>query len=181
MFVTKPYQRERAVAYARRWALGRNPLFVDYTGRGGNCTNFVSQCLLAGSCTMNYTPLYGWYYITENERTASWTGVPFLYNFLLREGGVGPFALEVEREGAMPGDVIQLFREREGWYHTLFFVGEGEGGEVLVAAHSDDALDRPLTTYNFDSARYLHIGGVILEIPDTGACFDALINGEKIE
>ena len=46
-------EAERAVAYARRWALDRNPLFVDFTGQGGNCTNFVSQCVLAGSCVMN--------------------------------------------------------------------------------------------------------------------------------
>ena len=56
MLVTKPYNRERAVEYAKRWALDRNPLFVDFTEIGGNCTNFVSQAVLAGSCTMNYTP-----------------------------------------------------------------------------------------------------------------------------
>ena len=50
MLITKPYQRERAVEYARRWALDRNPLFADFSGIGGNCTNFVSQCVLAGSC-----------------------------------------------------------------------------------------------------------------------------------
>ena len=45
MIVTKPYNRARAVEYAQRWALSRNPLFYDFTGGGGNCTNFVSQCL----------------------------------------------------------------------------------------------------------------------------------------
>ena len=78
MLVTKSYIRERAVEYASKWAFSRNPLFYDYTGIGGNCTNFVSQCLYAGSCTMNFTPVYGWYYLSDRERTASWTGVEFV-------------------------------------------------------------------------------------------------------
>ena len=36
MIVEKPYDRERAVEYARRWALSRNPLFIDFTGIGGD-------------------------------------------------------------------------------------------------------------------------------------------------
>ena len=63
MLVTGEYNRERARAYAERWAFDRNPLFADYTGIGGNCTNFVSQCVYAGSCRMNFTPVFGWYYI----------------------------------------------------------------------------------------------------------------------
>mgnify|MGYP002522254950 CR=1 FL=1 len=68
MLLTKPYDAARAVEYARRWALSRNPLFVDFTGRGGNCTNFVSQCVLAGSCVMNRTPDYGGYYESDADR-----------------------------------------------------------------------------------------------------------------
>ena len=41
MFLNKPYNRERAVEYARRWALSRNPLFENFSGIGGDCTNFV--------------------------------------------------------------------------------------------------------------------------------------------
>lgn len=59
---TYGYDRAQAVAYARRWALSRNPLFYDFTGIGGDCTNFVSQCLLAGCCVMDYEPVFGWYY-----------------------------------------------------------------------------------------------------------------------
>ena len=36
---TYGYDRAHAVAYARRWALSRNPLFYDFTGIGGDCTN----------------------------------------------------------------------------------------------------------------------------------------------
>ena len=69
MLVTKEYNRKNALEYARRWALDRNPLFFSFNGIGGDCTNFVSQCIFAGGCIMNYTPTYGWYYISSNDRT----------------------------------------------------------------------------------------------------------------
>ena len=45
MAVFYEYNREAAVSYARRWALGRNPAYMDYELWGGDCTNFISQCL----------------------------------------------------------------------------------------------------------------------------------------
>ena len=98
-------------SYARKYALVRNPLFFSFAGIGGNCTNFVSQCVLAGSCVMNYTPIYGWYYLSTNRRSASWTGVQFFYNFMIENMSVGPFGIEVPLEGAQIGDVIQLQNE----------------------------------------------------------------------
>ncbi len=47
--------------YAHRWAYGRNPAFYDYEHLGGDCTNFASQCIYAGSGVMNFTPTFGWY------------------------------------------------------------------------------------------------------------------------
>lgn len=36
------YDREAAVAYAHRWAMGRNPAYLDFHGIGGDCTNVDS-------------------------------------------------------------------------------------------------------------------------------------------
>ncbi len=57
-----PYDRRAAVAYAHQWAYGRNPDFYDYEEIGGDCTNFASQCLYAGTGVMNFDPVYGWFY-----------------------------------------------------------------------------------------------------------------------
>lgn len=182
MLVTKPYNRERAVEYALRWALDRNPLFIDFTGIGGNCTNFVSQAILAGSCTMNYTPDFGWYYVSADDRAPAWSGVEAFYDFMIgapdflaQNGGVGPFALEIPREEAMPGDVVQYANRQGDWYHTVMITGF-DGDEILVSAQSDDAKNRRISTYNFATARFLHIVGVRIEISDDN-CFDVLING----
>jgi hypothetical protein len=64
------YSREKAVAYARKWAHERNPAYYNFDSLGGDCTNFCSQCLYAGCGIMNYTRDTGWYYTSLNNRTA---------------------------------------------------------------------------------------------------------------
>ena len=184
--IEKPYNRMRAVEYARTWALSRNPLFVDFTGIGGNCTNFVSQCLLAGSCVMNYTPDFGWYYISPEDRAPAWSSVEYFFDYLTqtprfasRNGGEGPYASIVAREEAMIGDVIQYANQDGDWYHTVI-ISEIQPNEILVCAQSDDALDRPLSSYNFADLRFLHINGVRFELNDD-RCYQTLLRGETTE
>ena len=156
------YNREAALAYAKKWAFKRNPQFYDFSKLGGDCTNFASQCVYAGAKIMNYTPIYGWFYNNANDRTASWTGVEYLYNFLTQNEGVGPFAKEVPLSELEIGDVVQLGRETGDFYHTPFVVGFRRG-QILVAAHSYDAYDKPLQSYSFDRVRGLHILGVRMD------------------
>ena len=132
------YNRKKAALYARRWAFGRNPDYYDFERLGGDCTNFISQCLFAGCGVMNYTPVFGWYYRSANDRTASWTGVEFLYNFLTANDGAGPYAEESPLERLQIGDVIQLGRIGGDFYHSLLAVGFF-GNVPLVATHTFDA------------------------------------------
>ena len=185
MLAYKEYNRARAVAYAKEWALKRNPLFIDFTGRGGDCTNFVSQCIYAGSCQMNFTTDYGWYFITSENRAPAWTSVEFFYEFMTgapefrrANGGIGPYGIEVDASGVFEGDVVQLADSSGDFYHTLLITGF-KNGQTLVSAHSNDALDKPLSEYNFSDLRYIHIEGVRLEIADD-SCFDALFRGQSI-
>lgn len=180
MLVTGTYRRERAVEYARRWAFARNPLFSDYTGIGGDCTNFVSQCLYAGGCQMNFTPVFGWYYISPEDRSAAFSGVEYFYNFMTGNEGVGPFAEERDAAAMLPGDAILLGREGEGYYHALLVVGRSEDDDILIAAHTDDALDRRLSGYTFDFARYLHIRGVRYDVGGVGDCFTPMLEGREL-
>ncbi len=152
------YNRADAVSYARRWAFGRNPDYYIFDTLGGDCTNFVSQCIFAGAGQMNYTPDFGWYYISVTDRAAAWTGVTFLYNFLTTNEGLGPFAAEVNENEIRTGDIIQLGRNDGSFYHSLIVTAKIP--QILVSAHSNDALDRPLDTYVYDRARFLHIQGV---------------------
>lgn len=179
MLVTKPYLRERAVTYAKKYAFGQNPIFGNFRGIGGNCTNFVSQSIYAGSCVMNYTPTFGWYYISLDDRSPSWTGVEFFYNFITENTGVGPYGKEASLDELEIGDVIQLGNNENGFYHTLLVVGF-EGEDPLVAAQTDDAYRRPLSTYTYDFSRFIKILGVRLEVNITEDCFDSVLGGIAI-
>ena len=165
------YDRVAAVEYARKWALSRNPLFADFTGGGGNCTNFVSQCLLAGCGVMDFTPTFGWYYRSIADRAPAWSGVDELYDYLTssndfaRRMTVGPYATLVRmRREIEIGDVIQLANSAGAFYHTLIVSGFS-GNDILVCAQSDDALDRPISTYNYASLRVLHVQGALIDLP----------------
>ena len=153
-----PYDRSAAVAYARRWALNRNPAYYNFDKIGGDCTNFTSQCIYAGAKIMNYKPITGWYYRSSYDRTASWSGVQYLYNFLVNNLSVGPHAHVVPQNEAMPGDIVQLGTNSGHFYHSPVITAVTP--TILVAAHSDDALDRPLSSYVYETARFLHIDGV---------------------
>jgi len=145
------------VEYARKWALSRNPAYFDFTGIGGDCTNFASQCLYAGSGVMNYTPITGWYYIDSGRRSASWTAVEYFYRFLTGNLSAGPYARECEEKEILPGDFVQLCN-KDRCYHTLTVIDISRG--IEVAAHSFDSLGRALSDYAFEYARYLHIENV---------------------
>ena len=152
----REYDREAAVAYAKKWAYGRNPAFYDFSRIGGDCTNYASQCIYAGAGVMNFTPVTGWFYRSANDRTASWTGVEYLYNFLTQNEGIGPYAKEVPLSELQIGDIVQLGRATGDFYHSPVVVGFSRG-EILVAAHSYDAFDKRLSSYTFERARGLHI------------------------
>ena len=158
-----PYDRRAAVLYAHRWAYGRNPAFYDYENLGGDCTNFASQCIYVGSGVMNFTPTFGWYYIDANHKSPSWTGVPYLFDFLTRHlQSVGPAGEEAALEQMEPGDLLQLSFNGLRYQHTPVIVAVQQPispATVWVAAHSEDADHRPLDTYHYANLRCIHIVG----------------------
>jgi hypothetical protein len=128
------YNRAQAIAYAEKWALKRNPAYYSFSGLGGDCTNFISQCIYAGC------------------------GVGFLYNFLINNKSAGPYGSAVKRSEVIPGDIIQLGRADGSYYHALFILSVS-GGEIYIATHSCDAYYRPLSSYVYQNIRYIHIKG----------------------
>lgn len=176
MLETYAYDRHHAYEYAMRWALGENPLFYHFAGIGGDCTNFVSQCVLAGSGVMNDTKTFGWYYHALSNRSPAWTGVQYFYNFITANRGPGPFARIVGRDSVETGDVIQLGHSDGTFYHTLLVTGR-TGRELFVCAHSYDAKNRALSSYQYDAARFLHIEGVRRESWQKPIRFDRLLAG----
>lgn len=149
------YNRKLAVEYARKWALSRNPAYYNYDKIGGDCTNFISQCLYAGKKEMNYRG-YGWYYNSANNKSASWTGVEFLYKFLINNKHEGPRGILIEKNELELGDLIQLSFDGVIFGHSLI-VTEMSGGEIKISTHTIDAKNRLLRSYVYKDIRFLHI------------------------
>ncbi|MDZ4064791.1 MAG: amidase domain-containing protein, partial [Coriobacteriia bacterium] len=86
----KAYSPSRAVDYARRWYNGYNTRkYPKY--EGGDCANFVSQCLVAGGLKMSgYGGKHGWWAGKHNGKMSSgskWRGANELYKYIKSQRG----------------------------------------------------------------------------------------------
>ena len=158
----KEYNRKKAIEYATRWAYKRNPKYYNFDSVGGDCTSFVSQCIYAGANIMNYKKHIGWYYNSSLDRTASWSGVEFLYNFLIRNKQIGPRGEIVDINNLQIGDIIQLKFLENRFSHSLIIVNKKGNtlDEIYIATHTEDAYYRRVSTYNFEDIRFIHIRDV---------------------
>ena len=157
------YNRNFATEYAIKWAKTRNNNYYNFDKLGGDCTNFISQCIYAGCNQMNYTPVLGWFYNNANSRSPAWTGVEFLYNFLTANfNGVGnkfgPFGKLVNKSDIEIGDIIQLSFNGTTFNHSLI-VSKIINNEIYICAHSTDSLNKPLSHYSYNKIRFIKILG----------------------
>ena len=74
---------------------------------------------------MDFTPDFGWYYRTPDDRAPAWTSVAFFYDFITEQplfaaenAGIGPFGREVRAREIEIGDFIQLADEEGGERHV---------------------------------------------------------------
>jgi hypothetical protein len=92
----------------------------------------------------------------------------------MQNKGYGPYATDAIRAATIDiGDVLQLANRNGEYYHTLIISGFTDT-DILVCAQSDDALDRPLSTYNYASLRALHIEGAMLYFDEAALSQDIL-------
>lgn len=155
----REYNRTKAVEYAQKWALGKNPQYYYFGGIGGDCTNFISQCILAGDAVMNYNRYYGWFYIDSNYRSPSWTSVDYLRRFLLTNDKLGPYGHIDDLKNLQIGDILQLRQNFTHFNHTLI-ISEKYGDEIYVCAHSNPALNVSLNTYPYIEMIGIKIDGI---------------------
>lgn len=152
----------RAVQYAHKWAYGRNKKYYDFDDIGGDCTNFISQAIYAGFGMMNYNTINGWFYKSADNRSPSWSGVQFLYNFLLSNKGAGPSGIVTAPENIEAGDVIQFKLSKNFFQHSTIVVGCNppyDEDSILISTHSFNCDNRPISSYKYTDIRYIHILG----------------------
>ena len=121
--INTAYSPSKAVAYAKQWAYGRNPKYYDYDPLGGDCANFVSQCLIeAGFSTSGCTGNYG--------VGGTLPLVTNLENCLVQKGWKKYTSMP--STGMPAGSVITFYN---GGHATIVVQG---GTNPLVAAHNND-------------------------------------------
>lgn len=152
------YNRQKVYDYAKKWTYLRNPKYYNFDPVGGDCTNFASQCIYAGCSQMNYSKDNGWYYINGNNKSPSWTGVEFLYKFLVSNKGIGPKGEENEIFNLEVGDIIQLSFDGINFSHSLVVVQNGTSvNNTLIAAHTYDVFGKSVAEYGYEKYRCIHI------------------------
>jgi len=140
------YSGSAASAYARKWALTTNPA---YPRDGNDCTNFVSQAVLAGGWTMvggscdDRKSDSAWWYGDSQcwypgvHRSYTWGGAQNFFNF------VGSRATSAANISDLDvGDVLQVAHSGHVGHTTI--VTDKIGGNLLVSYHTNDTLDMPV-------------------------------------
>jgi hypothetical protein len=110
--------------------------YYDFSQIPGNwdCTNFVSHAILAGGGTPynNGNPATGWYYVSLNNRSYSWSSVQYLYQYLTRStstpgpyGSSSTYSIFDERSGYpfVNGDILQHQGGDGVWWHSTVITG----------------------------------------------------------
>ena len=166
------YDREAAVAYARRWVGERSGDWPDYSRNGGNCQNFVSQCLLAGGIPMDTVSpgIWKWYGSTPDDlprpagRSAAWSAVGEFLDYARENSGYGLAAVaDAPYYTGRPGDVIHL-GTGEDWRHTVIIsqvVADGEGNieDYLICSNTADLRDFPVSAYAYTRQLLIRVEG----------------------
>ena len=154
------YARQKAIEYAYKWWNSRNPNFYNFDSLGGDCTNFVSQCLYAGGIDMNFNT-NGWYYSSLNNRAPAWTGVEQFFEFATNnKSNIGVIAKEVIIDQIEIGDVIQLWQSKNRFSHSLFVTKIADKptlNTIYITCHTNDSKDKLLSDYYFSKIRFLKI------------------------
>lgn len=157
------YNRLEAVKYADRYWEHPNPHFKTFEV---DCTNYISQCVLAGGIPMTGQKIRGkgWWY-TGDSWSYSWA-VANAFRWYLSEEKNTMGAVQVEQpDQLIPGDVICYDFEGDGkWDHSTIVTAKDAHGMPLVNARTVSSKHRYWSyedSYAYTEKtvyRFFHIG-----------------------
>lgn len=158
------YDREQAVAYSSQWVGRRNEEWDDFTGRGGNCQNFVSQCLFAGGIPMDEQGDERWIWDGAENYSASWVGVDNFYAYASGNQGNGLAAsTNLSYYNGEEGDLICMGSETD-WNHIVMIAQvikdeQGNTVDYLINSNTSDVKNFPVSAYPNSYQRLIKIYG----------------------
>ena len=146
----KGYNIDEALSYALKYVDEINPQFGNYEKWGGDCTNYISQCLFAGGIPFDFQGIdvrYHWYWFSEAKRTPSWTAANSLKFYMENNNtnndgslAMGLKAAPISLGQLLRGDLVQLIDSNGYAYHSMIVTGyvtqEGRVIDYLISQHS---------------------------------------------
>ncbi len=144
--VTYNYNPDAAITYADTYWSNYNENYYNFNDYGGDCANFVSQCLYTGGIPMVTGTIYGsdgWFYVTASNRSATWTGANSHRNWFLNYGVKidNPTSAQV-----LKGNPVYYNTDSDSNYeHVAICVGVNNSGTPVVNAHNSDVYRVPWT------------------------------------
>ena len=140
------YDASAAIAYAQKYALNYNSSYTSYKGRGGDCANFISQCLLAGGIKTDKT----WY-----KYSTTWLRANELRIYLGNLGYTGVSKGSIKTSEIKPGDLIWTAgSDGTGFGHVVIVTSVTSTG-VKYCGHTEDVLNGTYSnTYIKDKVTY---------------------------
>ena len=118
------YDRKAAVEYAKKYWKDYNKDYINYADIGGDCANFVSQCMIAGG--FNF---YGCS-VTLRDSKASLPRVKDIYTCLLQKGWHHSKTLPPSFKAGYPVFLDDLS-------HIMIASSVNEG-KVKISGHTND-------------------------------------------
>ena len=146
------YDREAAVSYSNQWVGKRNQEWDDFTGRGGNCQNFVSQCLFAGGIPMDDQGDAVWLWHDSGDLSSSWIGVDEFYRYTVENSGFGLVAVpDAPYTEGEEGDLIRMGHDGD-WNHVVMIShvirdAQGNAIDYLINSNTSDVRNFPVSAY----------------------------------
>ena len=164
------YNRCLAVGYAHNWAKGRNKNYYSYSDRGGDCANYVSQCLFEGGIPMseqwysyrtNHHDILGilealnhnWAYDYDNS--LAWRSASDLYNYLSDNYSTGmvevtndsDLELLIRNNNIRIGDTMFFDADADGIPNHATIISMVLDNEIGYSAHTESRSDEPIGTF----------------------------------
>ena len=148
------YDGVAAAQYAYAHGTARNYVYRQF---GNDCTNFASQCLLAGGWQMtgglNWKNWYKWWYSIYGLQTRTWTQARASFFFM---GNSGRASINYYIGSTLPGNIIYCDWERDRIIDHAVVVDEVRGPfgfrsvyDIFVSYHTNDTRHRPFNELFF--------------------------------
>lgn len=112
-----------------------NPAYRSFASSGGDCANYVSQCLYAGGMDMITSGTYPWYYKSYSFFSDAWINCVKHTNHFKNRGN---YVSSPTKEDVFPGTAVYY-----GSSHVTFCVGLNSAGTPVINGHTTDRYRVP--------------------------------------